>query len=63
MLYMDKNPYVWAAAGDITSPVMAVSLTANSTPVDVNNLQDPVTITLSSPGKYTQSDNVYVILR
>ena len=49
---MDKNPYVWAAAGDITSPVMTISLTANNTPVNVHNLHDPITVTLSSPGKY-----------
>ena len=53
MLYLEKNPYLWdVTAKDVTAPVMSVSLKdANNTPVAVDNLADPVAISLSNFGE------------
>ena len=55
MLYLEKNPYVWdPASDDITSPVMDISLKdKQNSPVVVNNMSEPVTVSLSSPGRST----------
>ena len=53
MMYMKKNPYVWSdSSRDVTSPVMAVSLNSgNNTAVNVDNLDEPVAISLTNFGK------------
>ena len=53
MLYIKKNPYVWSAsAQDVTSPVMSVSLKGdNNTAISVEDLNDPVAISLTNFGK------------
>ena len=57
MLYMEKNPYLWdTTAQDITSPVLSLSLTTHNESVDVQNLADPVVVTLPNPSEYKTNE-------
>ena len=53
MLYLEKNPYLWdETARDVTAPVMSISLKdENSSVIAVNNLTDPVAVSLSNFGE------------
>ena len=61
MLYMEKNPYLWdTTAKDITSPVLSLSLTTHNESVDVQNLADPVVVTLPNPSEYKTRFKRYI---
>ena len=53
MLYLEKNPYLWdETARNVTAPVMSISLKdENSSVIAVNNLTDPVAVSLSNFGE------------